>query len=223
MKETIGSIGYGNMAEALLGGMRAGGRVLAEQIVAFDPAETRRQAAAAAGIETAADNVSVARRADILLLAVKPNMVAKVCGEIRGELRSETVVLSIAAGVSMKDLAGWLGEGTKIVRVMPNTAALVNEAMCAYCVSASVTDEEKALAESLLSCCGLAEEVSEKLMDTVTGISGSSPAYTYMYIEALADGAVAEGMPRAQAYRFAAQAVLGAAKMVLETGQHPGA
>ncbi len=222
MKETIGLIGCGNMGSALAGGMIRSGRVLAEQVLAADARPESLAALAEMGAETTTDNVAAARRADVLFLAVKPGMVPSVASQIRDEIPEKTVVVSIAAGVTLAKLKDLLGADRKLVRVMPNTPALIGAGMSAYCATENVSEAEAALVRSLLESVGLAEAVPERLMEAVTAVSGSSPAYVYMFIEALADGAVAEGMPRAQAYRFAAQAVMGSAKMVLETGRHPG-
>ena len=132
------------------------------------------------------------------------------------------LVVSIAAGISLDIIESFLGKDKRIIRVMPNTPALVGEGMAGLSPNELVSDEEAELVKKLFESFGKAEIVPEKLQDAVCGISGSSPAYVFMFIEAMADGAVAEGMPRAQAYKFAAQAVLGSAKMVLETGKHPG-
>ncbi|MBF4675588.1 pyrroline-5-carboxylate reductase, partial [Clostridioides difficile] len=132
------------------------------------------------------------------------------------------IIVSIAAGKTIESLESFIGSDKKIVRVMPNTPALVGEGMSALCKNSNVTDEELNMIKALFESFGEAEIVSEYLMDTVTGISGSSPAYVFMFIEAMADAAVLAGMPRQQAYKFASQAVMGSAKMVLETGKHPG-
>jgi pyrroline-5-carboxylate reductase len=174
------------------------------------------------GIRTASDCLQVAEEADLIILAVKPIFVRDVIDEIRSAL-SGKAVLSIAAGWTVKMLEKELrGTDAAYMRVMPNTPALVGEGMTAYCANDLVSEKDLELVRSLLQSFGKAEQVHESLMDVVTSISGSSPAYVFLIIEAMADGAVADGMPRDKAYRFAAQALLGAAKMVLETGKHPG-
>lgn len=220
----IGFIGGGNMAKAMIGGMLKSGLVSKAEVMA-----SAKSQATVSTIEdmfqivATTDNRAVADFADILFLAVKPAMLPGVIEGIKDIDYSKKVVVSIAAGQSLDRLSTMFGKELKLVRVMPNTPALVGEAMSALSPNELVTAEESDTVLKLFESFGKAEIVPEKLQDTVVGISGSSPAYVYMFIEALADGAVAEGMPRAQAYKFAAQAVLGSAKMVLETGEHPGA
>ncbi len=219
----IGFIGLGNMGSAMIGGMLSKGIADTRDIMGADsfPAATEK-AAAEYGIRAAADNQTVAAFADILVLAVKPQMLSGVIEKMRNAIRKETVILSIAAGKTIEWLEKEFAQPVKIVRVMPNTPALVGEAISGVCRNENVTDEEMQKCIMILESFGKAEEVPEHMMDAVVGVSGSSPAYVFMFIEALADGAVAAGMPRNQAYRFAAQSVLGSAKMVLETGKHPG-
>ena len=223
MKEKIVFIGSGNMGCAMMKGMVASGKVEAGQITATAARGTHFEELEALGIHTSVDNAQVARKADILFLAVKPYLYPEVIGQIKDVVKLEAVIVPIAAGQTLQSVQALFGGGRKIVKVMPNTPAMVGEAMSAYCKNELVTDEELSKVRKLAECFGRAEEVPESFMDAVTGVSGSSPAYVYMFIEALADGAVLSGMPRAQAYIFAAQSVLGAAKMVLETGRHPGA
>ncbi|MBQ5534960.1 MAG: pyrroline-5-carboxylate reductase, partial [Lachnospiraceae bacterium] len=145
-----------------------------------------------------------------------------VIEEIATSVSPDTIVISIAPGKSISWITEKFGRQVRLIRCMPNTPALVGEGMTGFCVSGNVTEEDKEKAKSILEAFGRAEEVPEELMAAVTSVSGSSPAYVFILIEAMADQAVADGMPRAQAYEFAAQAVLGSAKMVLETGRHPG-
>lgn len=223
MNKKVGFIGCGNMARAMIGGMVRSKFIESFNIIASNPSLAKLdQVKKDFGICTTQDNITIAKECHIIVLSVKPNLYEKVIHEIREFIQDETIILMIAAGQSIKDNENRFNGKVKLVRAMPNTPALVNEGMTAISVNALVTDEDKRLIKSLFECFGKAEFVEEKLMDAVTGISGSSPAYTYMFIEALADGAVLHGMPRKQAYTFAAQAVLGAAKMVLETGIHPG-
>ena len=222
MKQIV-FIGSGNMAGAMIRGMLASGAAKPEQIVATGATGKHFAELEELGIAATLDNRAAARQADILVLAVKPHQYAAVAEEIREVTRPEAVLVPIAAGQSMAAVEAMFGSQRKVVRVLPNTPAMVGQAMTAYCANSRVCPEELAEVRRLLESFGRAEQVPETLMDAVTGVSGSSPAYVYLFLEALADGAVREGMPRAQAYRFAAQAVLGAAKMVLETGQHPGA
>lgn len=220
----IGFIGLGNMASAMIGGMLKQQIVTKEEIFG---AEKFPQAAQKAkdklGIDVTSSNKEVAARADVLFLAIKPNVLPTVLEEISDVLRKDTIVVSIVAGKSLAFIAeGLKSNAHKLVRCMPNTPALVLEGCTGVCANENVSTQEMEQVLSLLSSFGLAEEVPEKLMDAVVGVSGSSPAYVFLFIEAMADAAVAAGMPRAQAYRFASQAVLGSAKMVLETGKHPG-
>lgn len=219
----LGVIGCGNMASAIIGGLIAKGILSPENITASDHFEAARDKAAKTyGIRTVADNADAIAGADIVLFAVKPFVFPSVAVEIKDLLGADQLIMSIMAGKSIADLEGALGEGKKIVRVMPNTPALVGAGISGYCANANVSPEELALAGRILSSFGEAEQIPESLMAVVTSLSGSSPAFVYMFIEAMADAAVADGMPRAQAYHFAAQTVLGSAKMVLETGKHPG-
>lgn len=218
----IGFIGLGNMGGAMIGGMLAKGLAGKEEIMGADSfAAAVRQASATHGIQTTADNRVAAAFGDVLVLAVKPQMLADVIADIRNGLPAETVIVSIAAGKTVGWLEEQFGRSVKLVRVMPNTPALVGEAISGVCRNKAVTDREMEQCLRLLESFGQAEEVPEHLMDAVVGVGGSAPGYAFMFIEAIADGGVAAGMPRKQALRFAAQSVLGSAKMVLETGKHP--
>ena len=220
----IGFIGLGNMAGAMIGGMLGKGLANAEDIVGSARTEaTRNRIQEKYAIKTVGDNRQTAEAADILFLAVKPLVLAEVIDEIRNSVRPECLIVSIAAGRSL----GWLKEAfgreeLKIVRGMPNTPALVMEGCTGICAGEEVSGEALDRVVALMESFGRASVVPERLMDAVVGVSGSSPAYVFLLIEAMADGAVAAGMPRKQAYEFAAQSVLGSAKMVLETGLHPG-
>lgn len=223
MNKKIGFIGSGNMGSAMIGGIISSGLCSKEQVIASDPyAPALERLATTYGIQTTTDNLAVVAFADIIFLAVKPYMYESVIEELRDEIDDTKIVVAIAAGVTHEKLDTYFRKPVKIVRVMPNTPAMVLEAMSALSPNEQVTKEELSIIVSLFESFGKAEVVPESLIDTVVGVSGSSPAYVYMFIEAMADAAVADGMPRAQAYKFAAQSVLGAAKMVLETGKHPG-
>lgn len=174
------------------------------------------------GISCFTDNLAVAKQADYLFLAVKPQFCAQVAAQIKDVLPKNQVIISIIAGKNLSWLKEQLGEEKKIIRTMPNTPALVGEGITGVCPDSLVSQEEIQQVLALLRSCGRADVVTEPILDIVGAVSGSSPAFVFMFIEALADGAVAEGMPRKQAYEFAAQAVLGSAKMVLDTGKHPG-
>ena len=224
----LGFIGLGNMASAIIGGILKKGIAKPEEIIGSAKTEkTAGEKAAQFGIETCTDNKKVAAQADVLVLAVKPQFFPEVIEEIRDTVREETLFISIAAGKTVNYIeerfgAAEGGKKIKLVRCMPNTPALVLAGCSGYCMNAHVNGEERELAERLLSSFGKAIEVPERLIDVVGSVAGSSPAFVFLFIEALADGAVAEGMPRAQAVEFAAQAVLGSAKLVLESGMHPG-
>lgn len=218
----LGFIGTGNMAGAIMGGIIQKGIFRPEQIIGADISEAGRQKAKETyGIEVTEDNRKAAA-AEVLILSVKPQFYADAIAEIRDCIRDDQLVITIAPGKTLSWLEEQLGKRVKIVRTMPNTPALVGEGMTAACVNQYVTEEEKAYALKILNAFGKVELVPEHLIDAVVAVSGSAPAYVFMFIEAMADAAVAEGMPRAQAYEFAAQAVYGSAKMVLETGKHPG-
>ncbi len=219
----IGFIGAGNMGSAMIGGILSSSLATSSQVIASaHSAATLEQLRTRWGIETTPSNETVAERSDILFLAVKPNKFDEVIPQIASHVKSHCVIVSIAAGKTIHAIEDAFGHEIKLVRAMPNTPALVGEAMSALCANANVTAEELADIELIFNSFGKCEIVPESLIDAVVGVSGSSPAYVYMFIEAMADAAVADGMPRAQAYKFAAQSVYGAAKMVLETGRHPG-
>ncbi len=222
MNKTLGFIGGGNMASAILGGILSSGLVTKEQIIVT--AKTNKTLSSLQeqfGIYTTHSNPEAAKQADILFLVVKPYLFPEIISEIKNSITEDTLLVSIAAGHSISSIETLFQKKIKLVRAMPNTPALVGEAMSALCTNANVSEAELTEIISIFNSFGTCEVVAETMMDTVIGVSGSSPAYVYLFIEAMADAAVADGMPRAQAYKFAAQSVLGAAKMVLETGTHP--
>ncbi len=219
----IGFIGLGNMARAIIGGMLREGISTREDIIGSAKTQKTRDAVREEyGIDVASSNQAVAAAADVLILAVKPQFLENVIGEIRDTVKEGTLVISIAAGKTLSWLSEAFDRPLGLVRCMPNTPALVGEGCTGVCVNDVVTDEELAYSLRLMGSFGRASLVEERLMDAVGAVSGSSPAYVFMFIEAMADAAVAAGMPRAQAYEFAAQAVCGSARLVLETGKHPG-
>lgn len=223
MNQKIGFIGGGNMGGAMMSGIVKTGVCKPENVMVYDVyAPTLERLHNDLGVCTTSDMEELIATAQVIVLAVKPQVLPSVLEQYAAKITTDKLVISIAAGITLGRLTGLLSENHKIVRVMPNTPAMVGEGMAGICVNPNVTSEEKEEVLEMFSCFGKAELVPEKLIDAVVGVSGSSPAYVYMFIEALADGAVAEGMPRAQAYTFAAQAVLGSAKMVLESGKHPG-
>lgn len=223
MKQTITFIGAGNMAKAMIGGMLSSGVAQPEQITASNPSAPKLQALQREfGIHTMQnDNVTAATHADIVVLSVKPHLYESVITEIRDVIQSDTIVIMIGAGQTISANEARFGKPVKLVRSMPNTPAMVGEAMSAVCFNEAITPADQEIVLEIFNSFGKAEVVPEILMDAVTGVSGSSPAYVYLFIEAMADAAVLHGMPREQAYTFAAQSVLGAAKMVLETNLHP--
>ncbi|MFU2145178.1 pyrroline-5-carboxylate reductase [Hafnia paralvei] len=219
----IGFIGCGNMGKAILGGLVASKLVPAENITVYNRSAKSVEAISQEfGSRGANSADEVAKEADVLIVGVKPNMMANILGEIRDALKPNAIIVSIAAGVTLETLEFALKDGQKVVRVMPNTPALVNAGMSSITPNKQVSEDESALIVEIFSSFGRAEVVPEYLIHSVVGVSGSAPAYVFMFIEAMADAAVLGGMPRAQAYQFAAQAVMGSAKMVLETGKHPG-
>ncbi len=219
----IGFIGLGNMASAMIGGMLQKDMVTPGEIIgSCRTEETAQKIADRFGIETTTDNSIVAQAADILILAVKPQFFPEVIVRIKDEVNADALIISIAAGKTMDYIETQFGRPLKLVRCMPNVPALVGEGITSVSRNERVSDEEMKQAMDLLSGMGKTSEIPERLIDAVVGVSGSSPAYVFLFIEAMADGAVAAGMPRSQAYEFAAQAVLGSARMVLETGRHPG-
>ncbi len=219
----LGFIGCGNMASAMMGGIIKNEIFKAEDVYGSDVFEpSRERVKNQYGIHVTASNIEVVDAVDVLVLAVKPQYYETVINEIKDHVRAEQLVITIAPGKTLAWLAEKFGKAVKIVRTMPNTPAMVGEGMTGATPNEFVTPDEVAYVCKILGGFGKAEVISEKLMDTVVAVSGSSPAYVFMFIEAMADAAVEQGMPRAQAYKFAAQAVMGSAKMVLETGKHPG-
>lgn len=219
----LGFIGCGNMASAIIGGVIEKGIVKREDIVASVKTEnSAKKVRETLGISCGTDNLFVVQNSDYLFLAVKPQFCADVAKEISDTLKCSQVIVSVIAGKRIGWLKEHFGDDKKIIRTMPNTPALVGEGITGVCPDHLVSAEEISEVLAILRSFGRAEVVTEPMLDIVGAVSGSSPAFVFMFIEALADGAVAEGMPRKQAYEFAAQAVLGSAKMVLDTGKHPG-
>ena len=219
----LGFVGAGRMATALAKGFVSAGLAQASEIVASDalPAACQEFSRATGG-QTMAENRQTAAACDVLLLAVKPQQMGEVLADLKGVLSAEHLVISIAAGIPLKSIAQGLGNGPRLVRVMPNTPCLVGSGASAYCLGPGATAADGELVARLFSAVGKAVQTPEKLLDAVTGLSGSGPAFVYVMIEALSDGGVNMGLPRDIATLLAAQTVLGAAQMVLATGQHPG-
>lgn len=223
-KLTLGFLGTGKMAAALASGFIRAGRLTPQQVLGSDPLPAARATfSKLTGARTTSSNRALLERANVIVLAVKPDQAAAVLGEIRDAFTRRHLLISIAAGVPLARLEAALPPGARVVRAMPNTPALVGAAATGLAGGKSATQADVALAVQLFSAVGVAFALKEALLDAVTGLSGSGPAYVYQFIEALSDGGVASGLPREVATKLAAQTVLGAAKMVLETGQHPGA
>jgi pyrroline-5-carboxylate reductase len=219
----LGFLGAGKMATALAGGFVKAGLLARENIIAGDPYESARQAISQeAGVQTTASNLEVLKFARTLLLAVKPDQVPYVLAEVRPQFTPEHLLISIVAGVPTSRMEAGLPAGTRVIRVMPNTPALVGASASALAPGQAATPDDMQLAQRLFATVGIAFQVKEPLLDAVTGLSGSGPAYVFLLIEALSDGGVAAGLPRDVATKLAAQTLLGSAKLLLETGLHPG-
>ena len=219
-----GFIGSGKMATALARGMVRSGVATPGSISASDPVEAARLSLAAevAGASAFAHNREVVQASDVVILAVKPQSMPQVLAELREAITADHMVISIAAGVTLDALAAGLGSDRRLVRVMPNTPALIGEGASGYCLGPNARAGDEATVKRCLDAVGRSFRVPEHLLDAVTGLSGGGPAYVYLMIEALSDGGVRVGLPRDVATALAAQTLLGAAKMVLETGLHPG-
>ena len=219
----IGFIGAGRMAAALARGFVDSGLAAPETLIASDPVPAGRKAfGQAVGCETTDSNADVLAKAKVIFLAFKPHQLDEATETVRDQFDGSYLVISILAGVRLAKLDEACGGLARVVRVMPNTPALVGEGACGYALGQAATSDDGELVKRLLCAVGVAYEVKESLIDAVTGLSGSGPAYGYTIIEALSDGGVAAGLSRDIATRLAAQTMLGAAKMVLETGKHPG-
>ena len=220
----VGFLGAGQMATALALGWAKVGLLDVARSRASDPyPDARGKFEKATGIKALSANEDVAAGCDVLVLAVKPQIMSSVLDELRGAVGPGHLVISIAAGVTLRTLADGLKPNVRLARVMPNTPCLVGASASGYTAGATATAEDVDLVGKLFGAVGKAYRVAEPLLDAVTGLSGSGPAFVYAFIEALADGGVKCGLPRDVAQALAAQTVLGAAKMVLESGQHPGA
>lgn len=223
-KLTIGFLGAGKMATALARGFVSAKLVTPRQVIASDPLPSARVAfGRETGARMVSANIKVTELASVLVLAVKPDQTTAVLEEIRPHFTPRHLLVSIAAGVPIARLESALPPRARVIRVMPNTPALVGTSATAYALGKCATRADNELAHRLFSAVGIAVSLKESLLDAVTGLSGSGPAYVYLFVEGLSDGGVAAGLPRDVALKLAAQTVLGAARMVLETGQHPGA
>lgn len=218
----LGLIGCGKMGGALLRGVEKalGSTELCVALSDVVPAAVSALQQSLSCTVTTGTPKEIATASDVVLLAVKPGDMAALCADL-AKVEGSRLYLSIAAGLKLADLESWLGSQQRVIRSMPNTPALVGTGAAAFSRGSSATLDDAVLARKILGAVGTADEVSEKLLDAVTGLSGSGPAYVYTVIEALADGGVLMGLPRATALTLAAQTVAGAAQMVLETGKHP--
>jgi pyrroline-5-carboxylate reductase len=221
--DTVAVIGAGNIGRALIGGMVQGGLLPAERIIATrrSPEALEALAHQFEGLHTTTDNAEAAREASVVLLTIKPQSRAEVIEEIRSVLADDVLLISVLAGITTDTLQANLGRDLAVVRAMPNTPALVDEGATAIAGGAFADPDDLARAEAIFEAVGQAVTVPENLMDAVTGLSGSGPAYVYMFIEALTDAGVKQGLPRKESAQLAAQTVYGAAKLAIETEKHP--
>ena len=219
----LGFIGTGNMGSSIIGGAIKSNFIVGKNVNIYDlDTEKCSESVDKYSVNISENEIEVTKNSDIIILAVKPNIYNSVLSKIAEEITQDKIIITIAAGYSISQVQEIIGKDKKIVRTMPNTPAQILEGMTAVSFSGTITTKDKDIVFGLLNSFGKAEEIDEKLMHVFTAISGSLPAYVYMFIEALADGGVLEGMPRDKAYKIIAQAVQGSAKMVLETGKHPG-
>lgn len=221
---TIGVLGGGAMGQAILAGLRSSG-VAASSLAVAEPDDTRRKALAESGVVTSGDNGEIVSRSESVILAVKPQVIEAALGALAplgDDALRKPLWLSIAAGVSLASYEQWLPTGSRIIRAMPNTPAQIGEGATAFVANAACTRDDRQRAQTLFSTSGIAWEApSEGLLDAVTGLSGSGPAYVFVFLEALADAGVRAGLPRDAAARLAAQTVYGSARLVIESGRHP--
>jgi pyrroline-5-carboxylate reductase len=223
MSKKIGFIGCGNMGSAMVGGLIESGFLKADDILVSTKTEkSLEKLKEQFGIEVTLDSKIVAKESEIIVLAVKPFMYKEIIEEIRDELTAEKLIITIAAGITIDNMEEWISNNAKIIRTMPNTPALVGQAMSAVCPNRNITKDELIYCIKIFESFGECVQLEEKDFHAFTALCGSSPAYVFMFIEAMADGAVKLGIPRVKAYTMSAQSVLGSAKMVLETGKHPG-
>ncbi len=218
----FGFLGAGRMATALAQGLATAGLTSPSSLIASDPLPAAREAfASTTGGGACETNAEVVSKSDVVVLAVKPQHMTQALADVRDAITDRHLVISIAAGIKLATIAAGLPRG-RLVRVMPNTPCLVGQGASAYCLGRSATAEDGALVERLLSAVGKCVPVDEKLLDAVTGLSGSGPAYAFVMIEALSDGGVRMGLPRNVATLLAAQTLRGAAEMLITSGEHPG-
>lgn len=219
----IGVIGYGNIGEAMISGMLRSGFIAPENVLVSSRNEKKiKKAIQDYKINVTRNNLKVVDFADVLIIAVKPLQMKDVLKEVAPHLTDDKMLISVVSSVEIKDIEAVVGADKKIVRSMLNTPVMVNEGMSAVSINEHITYLEEDYIIEMFRSFGAVEVTEERYMDIITAVSGTSPAYVFMLIEAMADGGVLMGMPRRKAYRMSAQAVLGAAKMVLESEQHPG-
>lgn len=223
LEKTIAFLGAGNMAEAMIKGLLRAGTARPESIIATGRRTERiEELQLAYGIRVMTDNLAATREADVVVLSVKPQAMDKLVVQIAPAIDNRKLVLSVAAGVPIAALERRLGGGARIVRSMPNTPALVGAGACALSKGEHATEADLEIATSIFQAVGIVTVVDENLLDAVTGLSGSGPAYIFLIIEALSDAGVKVGLPRYTALKLAAQTVLGSAQLLIETGAHPG-
>lgn len=223
MDVKLGFIGAGNMGSAMIKSIVKSGTLAADKIYIFDiDSEKLNTLKEETGINISKSGKEIVENTDVIILAVKPNMVKVVMESFKNSFDLNKIFVSIAVGIPLKFYKDILGSDKKIIRSMPNTPALVGEGMTLISYDENVVEGDVRIVRELFECLGKVEKLDEKLMSEVTALTGSSPAYVFMFIEAMADAAVLSGIPRNIAYKLASQAVLGSAKMVLETGMHPG-
>lgn len=222
-EKKIAFLGTGNMAEALIKGLLRAGTSRPENIAATVRRKERIDALQKAyPIHVGLDNVATAAQADVVVLSVKPQAMNKLLGQIAQAIDPHKLIISVAAGVPIAAIERKLGAGARIIRAMPNTPALVGQGACALSAGEHATEADLEVASQIFRSVGLTTVVDESLLDAVTGLSGSGPAYVFLMIEALSDAGVKVGLPRYTALQLAAQTVLGAAQLLIETGAHPG-
>jgi len=219
----VGFVGAGNMGEALIKGLLKGRLCRADQIICSDIRPERQKAMRETyGVKTTSNNSDVVKRSDIIVLAVKPQILKQVVGEIAKYFEPSKLVISIAAGVAMEAIESCAKQELKLIRVMPNICVSVGEGISAIASGKHATKEDRMVAKAIFDSAGRSIFVEEDLLDAVTGLSGSGPAYIFLIIDALADAGVKVGLSRSDALLLASQTVLGSAKMLIETGEHPG-
>lgn len=223
MNKKIGFIGCGNMGKAMLGSIVKSDNIILENIMVSTKSKTSAQSISLEfGVKASTNNIEVAKNSDIIFLAVKPYFFKEVIEEVKESIKEDAIVISIAAGITIDQIEQWFNKRVKVVRTMPNTPALVGEGMSAICPNKNITEEELNYVGELYNLFGKYELLEEKDFHAFIALCGSSPAYVFMFIEAMADAGVKLGIPRAKAYKLAEQSILGSAKLALETGKHPG-